>query len=88
MRDHVHVVIVPYSRGKVQTLLLDYEEHGMVSHHHPLSDSESPSNQQCLDMLTDLWGALRSRRKTVIQYVHIPVGTTCTDEMCDDLDIP
>ena len=69
------VCLFPSHRSRVHTLLSDYEEHGLVPHHHPLSDNEIPSKQQCVDLLRDLWGAIQKRRRAVVQYVSWIVVT-------------
>lgn len=63
------VHLFSFFRSRVHTLLSDYEEHGLVPHHHPLNENEIPSKQQCVNLLRELWGAIQKRRKTAVQYV-------------------
>ena len=63
----------------MHTLLSDYEEHGLVPHHHPLSDNEIPSKQQCVNLLRELWVAIQKRRRAVVQCVTKTFNSSVTD---------
>ena len=60
--------LLPTLSCHVPTLVVDYIERGIVSHHHPLEDDHL-SLLHCLALLHELHSCLTAGRKTAIQSV-------------------
>lgn len=64
------------SKYRVPNLLDLYQQSGIVTHHHPIPDGGTPDIGSCWEIMEELATCLKSNRKTLIQYVLLPLDTT------------
>ncbi|KAM5235469.1 cyclin-dependent kinase inhibitor 3 [Ctenodactylus gundi] len=64
------------SRYRVPNLLDVYQQCGMVTHHHPIPDGETPDIANCCAILEELATCLRNNRKTLI-HCYGGLGRSC-----------
>uniref|UniRef100_A0A8C4VL79 protein-tyrosine-phosphatase n=2 Tax=Gopherus TaxID=38771 RepID=A0A8C4VL79_9SAUR len=55
------------SKYRVPNLLNSYQQHGIIVHHHPIPDGDTPDIANCCTILEELRGCLENNRKTLIQ---------------------
>ncbi|XP_068948061.1 cyclin-dependent kinase inhibitor 3 isoform X4 [Petaurus breviceps papuanus] len=55
------------SKYRVPNLLDFYQQHGIIIHHHPIPDGDTPDIDRCCGILQELAVCLENNRKTLIQ---------------------
>uniref|UniRef100_A0A8C8VF16 Cyclin-dependent kinase inhibitor 3 n=1 Tax=Pelusios castaneus TaxID=367368 RepID=A0A8C8VF16_9SAUR len=69
------------SKYRVPNLLDSYQQHGIIVHHHPIPDGDTPDIANCCGILEELRGCLESNRKTLI-HCYGGLGRSCLVAAC------
>ncbi|XP_067410894.1 cyclin-dependent kinase inhibitor 3 isoform X4 [Emydura macquarii macquarii] len=69
------------SKYRVPNLLDSYQQHGIIVHHHPILDGDTPDIASCCTILEELRGCLESNRKTLI-HCYGGLGRSCLIAAC------
>ncbi|KAM7164856.1 cyclin-dependent kinase inhibitor 3 isoform 1-T2 [Macrochelys suwanniensis] len=69
------------SKYRVPNLLDCYRQHGIIVHHHPILDGDTPDIANCCTILEELRGCLESNRKTLI-HCYGGLGRSCLIAAC------
>ncbi|XP_042298998.1 cyclin-dependent kinase inhibitor 3 isoform X2 [Sceloporus undulatus] len=69
------------SRYRVPHLLEAYQNQGIIVHHHPIPDGETPDIAQCYVILNELRSCLECNRKTLI-HCYGGLGRSCLIAAC------
>nr|XP_025036896.1 cyclin-dependent kinase inhibitor 3 isoform X3 [Pelodiscus sinensis] len=64
------------SKYRVPLLLDSYQHHGIIVHHHPIPDGDTPDITKCCTILEELKGCLETNRKTLI-HCFGGLGRSC-----------
>ncbi|XP_039394307.1 cyclin-dependent kinase inhibitor 3 isoform X4 [Mauremys reevesii] len=80
------------SKYRVPNLLNSYQQHGIIVHHHPIPDGDTPDIANCCTILEELRGCLENNRKTLI-HCYGGLGRSCLilspkPEGCQKLQTP
>uniref|UniRef100_A0A452J7J7 Cyclin-dependent kinase inhibitor 3 n=1 Tax=Gopherus agassizii TaxID=38772 RepID=A0A452J7J7_9SAUR len=69
------------SKYRVPNLLNSYQQHGIIVHHHPIPDGDTPDIANCCTILEELRGCLENNRKTLI-HCYGGLGRSCLIAAC------
>nr|XP_042697214.1 LOW QUALITY PROTEIN: cyclin-dependent kinase inhibitor 3 [Chrysemys picta bellii] len=69
------------SKYRVPNLLNSYQQHGIIVHHHPILDGDTPDIANCCTILEELRGCLENNRKTLI-HCYGGLGRSCLIAAC------
>uniref|UniRef100_A0A452J7J5 protein-tyrosine-phosphatase n=1 Tax=Gopherus agassizii TaxID=38772 RepID=A0A452J7J5_9SAUR len=69
------------SKYRVPNLLNSYQQHGIIVHHHPIPDGDTPDIANCCTILEELRGCLENNRKTLI-HMHTYASLFLTVAAC------
>ncbi|KAM9068423.1 cyclin-dependent kinase inhibitor 3 isoform X2 [Macrotis lagotis] len=64
------------SKYRVPNLLDFYQQHGIIIHHHPIPDGDTPDIDRCCGILQELAVCLENNRKTLI-HCYGGLGRSC-----------
>ncbi|XP_074146619.1 cyclin-dependent kinase inhibitor 3 isoform X1 [Sminthopsis crassicaudata] len=69
------------SKYRVPNLLDFYQQHGIIIHHHPIPDGDTPDIDRCCGILQELAVCLENNRKTLI-HCYGGLGRSCLVAAC------
>uniref|UniRef100_A0A8C3I4N5 protein-tyrosine-phosphatase n=1 Tax=Chrysemys picta bellii TaxID=8478 RepID=A0A8C3I4N5_CHRPI len=79
MGHRIYLCSVPEENSqkyRVPNLLNSYQQHGIIVHHHPILDGDTPDIANCCTILEELRGCLENNRKTLI-HCYGGLGRSC-----------
>nr|XP_025036897.1 cyclin-dependent kinase inhibitor 3 isoform X4 [Pelodiscus sinensis] len=81
VRRNLQKDIGELSKYRVPLLLDSYQHHGIIVHHHPIPDGDTPDITKCCTILEELKGCLETNRKTLI-HCFGGLGRSCLIVAC------